>query len=289
MSAPAATPKRTRAKKPEVKKSFWQMDIGKGTKAVDDVVDHPPFVATLPRVDLLPPAVGQSIALRKVRRTIVTVLALLALAAGGLWYVQGSRIDDANAALAQAQAESTAIQAQMAALAPIKEMYLQINSQKDLVRTTMASQPQSAAVFSHLSAAATEAGGATPVDFSSVSIVYQGIPKTGDVLNACANPDPFGSDISVGCVAFEATAGTREQVSALLRVLAADPMFIGPYVDSSTISTDVTGVEGKVVFSGTSGISTAGLEVPLTDEEVQAILNPPKPADDTTEENGAAS
>jgi hypothetical protein len=233
--------------------------------------------------------VRQSIALRKVWRTVVVIAVLMAVAAGGLWYLQGSKIDEANATLAQAQAESTALQAKVAALAPIKEMYLQINSQKDLVKTTMASQPQAAAVFAHLAAAAAAAGGDTPIEFGSVSIAYQGIPTASDVLNPCANPDPFGSDISVGCVAFEATAGSRDQVSQLLRTLAADPMFIGPYVDNSLIAADVAGAESTVTFSGTSGISTAGLAVPLTDEQVQAILNPPKPADDTTDEDGAAS
>ena len=289
MSAPTASPHRSKGHKPKEKKSFWQLEIGKKASSDDEAIDHPPFVPTLPRVDLLPAKVRESIGLRKVRRAVIAAIVLLAACAGGLWYLQGSQIDDANAALAEAQSESVVLEAKVTALAPVKEMFLQITSQKDLVKTTMASQPQAAAVFSHLLAAARVPGGASPIEFSAISIAYQGIPAEGDPLNECANPDPFGTDIAVGCMTFEATAGSREQVSELLRVLARDPVFIGPYVDTTTISTDAVGNDGTVTFSGTSGVSLDALQIPLTDEQVEAIRNPPKPVADTESEDGGAS
>jgi hypothetical protein len=94
-------------------------------------------------------------------------------------------------------------------------------------------------------------------------------------LNSCANPDPFATDITIGCMTFSGTATSREQISSLLLLMAADPMFVGPYVDNTTIATDPTGVNGQVAFSGTSGVSVNALAKPLAPEQIDAIVNPP--------------
>ena len=278
MSAGAVTSRKAVGKdKSTAKKSFWSMEIGHKT-AADEKVEHPAFVPTLPRVDLLPASVHESLARRRILR-VTALLAVLLLAGGAaLWYLQGSRISEAEAALKAANADQTAIQAKVAQLAPIKEMYKQINDQQELVKTTLMSQPQATAVLEHLYQVAARAAGPNGITFTSASVAYQGLPKAGDPLNACANPDPFGTDIAIGCLTFEATAGSREQISQFLRLLDEDPIFVGPYVDSSTMAVGTEGSPTTVTFTGTSGISTDALAVPLTDEQLQAIIKPPAPA-----------
>ena len=51
------------------------------------------------------------------------------------------------------------LQASAKALVPVQEMYTQISSQQDVVRSTMASQPQAAAILSHMVTAAERASG----------------------------------------------------------------------------------------------------------------------------------
>jgi hypothetical protein len=270
----APAPRRRRGK--AEKKSFWKMDIGakrsKGTGA-DDEVEHPPFVPVLPQVNLLPQSVKDSISVSKIRRDLIVTALLMAVVAGGVWYLQASKISRAEAAVAAATAENVKLRSDVEALAPVKQMYEQITRLQDLVTSTLASQPQAAVVIQQLMTAGDAAGGKA-INFSNTDVVYSGIPKPGDALNACPNPDPFGEEITIGCVSFSAAAENSGQVSDLLRTLEADPLFVGPYVTSLTVA-DVSGVTDAVAFSGSVGISLEGLKSKLTPEQLEAILNPP--------------
>jgi len=283
--AAAPTPARRRSRKQE-KKSLWQMDlssIGKkdDAEAFEDRIERPPFEPTLPQVNLLPQQVRDSMAIGQVRNWSIAAIAALLVIAGGLWWLQGSTIERAEADLAAATAENAQLRDDVAALTPVKQMYEQITRLQDIVTTTLASQPQAAVVIDRLAQAVTAAG-AGDITFTSVDVLYSGIPQPGDPINACPNPDPFGTDITIGCLTFAAEAGNRDQVSALLRALDEDPLFVGPYVTSTTATEVSAGAEGSrtetvVAFSGSAGVSLEGLQTLLTPEQVEAILNPPKP------------
>jgi Tfp pilus assembly protein PilN len=263
------------------KKPFWQMEVGrkgsKGADVSDEAVDHPPFSAVLPRVNLLPPAVRQAVAMRRVRHWLTAIVAVLVVVVAGVWYVQGSRIDEAEARLAAARATGAELQAQVDAFGSIKAFYSELESQKLLVNSTLASQPQAAVVVERLVRAGEEAGG-SPISFSSVGVSYHGIPEAGSTLNPCPNPDPFGTEITVGCLSFSALAKNRAEVSRLLEVLEQDPLFVGPYVTSTSIGSGELEQETGVTFAGTAGISLDGLSTALTQEQIDAITNPaPEP------------
>lgn len=275
MSSTAPAP----AKGKKAKKPFWQMELGKkkGADLTDEEVEHPPFVPTLPRVNLLPPAIRQSIAMRKLARNLIVVVLLVVVAFAGIWYLQGSRIADAEARLADAQVEGSKLQAQVEALAPITILADSLAAQKALVESTLASQPQASVVIQKLNEDGRQAAGGKGLDFSNISITYQGIPPAGGPFNPCPNPNPFGVEITMGCITFNATASDRQQVSRLLEVMDADPMFVGPYVTSTAVSLDEKG-KSAVTFSGTAGVSLDALETALTQEQIDAILTPPQPA-----------
>ena len=272
------------------KKSLWQMDLSsigkKDEAAADEQVEHAPFVATLPGVNLLPQAVRDSVAVSKVRRWFVLGIVLIALVTGALWWLQGSTIAKAESDLAAATAQNTKLRTDLEALGPVKQMYEQITRLQNLVTTTMASQPEAALVIQSLSDAAQRAGG-DAIAFTGADITYTGIPAAGDELNICPDPDPFDSDVTIGCLTFNATAETREEVSALLRELEADPLFLGPYVTSTTATEIATGPDGKktralVAFSGSAGVSLEALKTKLTPEQIQELLTPPKPEPSAT-------
>lgn len=284
-ATPAPTPGRRRARKQE-KKSLWQMDlssIGKkdDAEAFEDRIERPPFEPALPQVNLLPQQVRDSMAIGRIRNWSLAAIAALLVLAGGLWWLQGSTIERAEADLAAATAENTRLREDVAALTPVKQMYEQITRLQEIVTTTLASQPQAAVVIDRLAQAGTAAG-VGDIAFTSVDVSYTGIPQAGEEINSCPNPDPFGTDITIGCLTFAADAENRDQVSALLRALAEDPLFIGPYVTSTTATEVAAGPEGTrtetvVAFSGSAGVSLEALKTLLTPEQVEAILNPPKP------------
>lgn len=285
MSATTAPAGRGRGKgKTHKKASFWKMELGKKSATLDDEdVEHPPFVPTLPRVDLLPASVRQSYALRTVRRWLLLVVVLLVAGVAGVWYLQAGRIADAEATLAQAQAEGADLQGQMEALGPVKAFYTELEGQQALVTSTLSAQPQTALVIERLTASGQEGGG-SPVTFSSVEIAYQGVPSAGSPLNGCPNPDPFGTEVTIGCVTFTANAGSRQDVSRLLEAMEADPLFVGPYVTSTSLTAGATGTGTSVTFTGTTGVSPDALETPLTAEQLEAIVNPPAPTNADDEE-----
>ena len=283
---PAPPPPGRRRKRKEEKKSLWQMDLSsigkKGLVDDDTPIERPPFVPTLPQVNLLPTSVVDSMAVARIRTWAIAGLGVVLVAAGALWWLQGSTIDEARADLAAAKQQNTTLQGQVAALAPVNQMYDQITRLQDVVTATLAAQPQAAVVIDRLAQAGTEVGG-EPITVTTTNVTYTGIPQPGDPLSECPNPDPFGEEITIGCLTFSATAATREQVSQLLRLLDEDPLFVGPYVTSTTATQVQTGANGNrskpvVAFSGSSGISLEALQTLLTQEQIDAILAPPTPA-----------
>jgi Tfp pilus assembly protein PilN len=282
-----------RRKRKLVKKSLWKMDLsslGKKDVDTDEEVEHPPYVPVLPQVNLLPQPVRDSIAIAHIRRRLIWVGVLLLVAAGGVWYLQTSQITTSEAAVAQATTQNQKLRTDVEALAPVKQMYEQITRLQEVVTSTLASQPQAAVVIEQLAAAGAKAGGGNGIDFASIDITYTGIPKAGQELNACPNPDPFGAEATIGCITFSASAEDSGQVSDLLRLLEEDPMFVGPYATSLN-ATDLEGAKGSVAFAGSTGISLEGLTTLLTPEQIDAIINPPapEPAASAVASPGAAS
>lgn len=287
---PPPAPSRRRAKK-EAKKSLWQMDLSSlGKKGGDDTeerLERPPFQPTLPQVNLLPTSVRDSYAVRRIVRRGLAALLVVLLAVGAVWWLQGSTIEQAERDLAAAEAENARLQAELQALAPVRQMYEQITRLQDLVTSTLAAQPEAAVVLRALAEAGQEAGG-DDITFAGVEVDYVGIPEPGGTLNPCPNPDPFGVEPVIGCLTFTANAGTRAQVSELLRVLDADPLFVGPYSTSSTV-TEIEGGADSVSFAGTAGISLEGLSTLLTPEQVDALVNPPAAESASTSTGGEAA
>lgn len=278
------------------KSSIWTMEIGgsssrpsgrrAGHSADDEPVDHPPFEPALPAVNLLPSSVTDAIGQRKVITAFMAAGVLLAAGAAVLWWVNGATIERGQDAVAQAEQQRAALQSDLDLLAPVQAFYASLTEQRDLVTRTLAAQPQSERVVSRLLAAGRAADG---VDFGVVAVSYSGIPAPGDALNACPNPDPFGTDITVGCVSFDASAQSRESVTRLLELLDADSLFVGPFVGSSSISPGIDGAADSIAFSGSAGVSVDALATPLTAEQIATILAPPAPAADPADGTGAAS
>lgn len=256
--------------------SFWTMSIG-GTrsKGADDAVAPELFAPTLPGVNLLPTRVRESIEIRKSRTVLLALIAILAAASYGLWWMQSGTIERAQEQLAVAQKLNAELTDQVAALAPAKQFYAEVSALEALVSTTLADQPLSREVLSRLDAAVQETGGRPPISVLSAAVTYSGIPDPGAALSACPNPDPFNAEITIGCLTFSASADSRTQVSELLRILEADPLFVGPYVTTTTATGADEQGQGSVTFTGSAGISVEGLQTPLTDEQIEAIVNPP--------------
>ncbi len=229
----------------------------------------------LPQVNLLPAEIGDAIKARKIVKAAIAVLVLLLIGFAALWWMQGSDVSRAQESLAAAQATQQDLNGKIESLQPVTELYTELTVLQDAVAAALADQPEASLAFLRLESAAASVPGA-PVEITQVSTAYQGIPEPGGTLNPCPNPDPFGAEITVGCVNFSATATDRGQVSELLRVLESDPLFVGPFITATSVgSATEPGEAASVSFSGTVGLSPEILDTPLTEEQIDAIVNPP--------------
>ena len=234
------------------------------------------FTPTLPQVNLLPTKVVNAIALGKLRRRSIGAMIVILIGLATVWVLQIPAITQAQLGVDSATEKNAQLAMRVKALAPIEQMVTQLKRQQTLVTTTMASQPKASDVVSHLAAAAATAG-KPAISFVTTNIAYQGLPAPGGTLNPCPNPDPFGSRITIGCITFSANATNHQQISQFLTALEADRWFVGPFVSSTTSSTDNVTQKTGILFTGSVGVSTDALATPLTPAQLAAIVSPPKP------------
>jgi Tfp pilus assembly protein PilN len=258
------------AKKTTSSTPFWKLEIGKKKTASLDV-EHPQFERSLPRVNLIPATVREAISVRKVRRGYVFGFLAILVVVTFVWLMQNGSILEQETRLTSAQNESAAISNQVKALAPVEQLYQQITTQEAFITDAVASEALTSSLLEQLRVVAGPA-----VDYSSISVSFTGIPKPElsahpeSALNECPNADPFGKDITIGCLTFSAQAPTRADVSKFLVRAEGNAFLVGPYVTASTITQDANG-NNKLNFSGSAGISLDALRTSLTTDQIAAL------------------
>lgn len=200
-------------------------------------VTYQPFPAKLPMVDLLPPKAKERSEVRRVRRRAtsigVGILGVTAL----LWVAQSANIMYAEHQYDSAVAEGVTLQNQIVALAPIKALYTGISAAEGALNSAMAQEVLTSAVHQAVGAAA---AGSTGVETTSVTLSNPsadsaaGAGTTTATAGACPSTDPFQPTPMIGCVTVTGNAPNRAAVSAMLTKLAANPLFVSPFVSSST-------------------------------------------------------
>lgn len=207
----------------------------------------------LPRVNLLSQADLDRIAVRRLRqRFLAGGAALMVLVAAG-WFVQHQRVNDAVKLVAVERAETARLSDQAAELTAIKTFVAGVNGQEQTVATTMAQEIFFSKVLSGLRAASPIG---TTMQSISVTVAPAGAVNgavvaapTGEA-GVCPGPDPFRTEVVVGCVTLSGTAVSRAEVGELVTRLGGTALFVEPF-----ISTTTTGDSQAVTFSGSVGLS----------------------------------
>lgn len=282
--------------KPATLPPWWKRDIGdlfkrqprsKPLEATTETEQSPQ--PSLPRADLLPTAIRDTIAVRHIRSVALLLAVIILAPAAGLWVWWSAELNTLTNQLNDVTATNSELQAKVRALTPVETLIKQVDAQRGLLEDSLAAQPDAVLVLDRLEATAAANG---PVDIESVTVTYYPIPSPGEATNPCPDPDPFSQEIAIGCLTFSASTVSRSALSDFLADLETDPIFVGPFVNTSSIAAQTDGAEGdRVTFSGSSGISTQALVSPLSTEEIEAILNPPEEAaaEDEITEEGADS
>jgi hypothetical protein len=253
------------------KKKFWTLKQNNVTQEPHEPFEHPPFVAHIPRTNLLPASVREKISLIKIQKILKRSAVAVIVVAAVLWLLQIGNIQSSENRLAAAQLESASIAANVAVLAPVGQLYQQITNQENFINDALASESVSSKVFATLQRVA-----GPKVDYTNITMNFTGIPRPDKAadptnsLNSCPVADPFRMEITIGCISFTAQAPSRTEVSAFLDRAAASSMFVGPYVTSTTMGEGATGTSA-VTFTGSMGISLKALKNQLSTEEIATL------------------
>ena len=236
---------------------------------------HPEQAAYAGRtgVNLLSPWVREGLRVRALRKRLAYALLALAVAAGGGWTFQQLLLREASAELRGEQAVGAALEARIIELAPVSGYVADVRTRSQEVRDTMWTEISHAAVLDTLVGLA-PAG--TSFESTTLALPVPGVPgapaaapATGTdpaagtteepvdpeqdpargLLAACPGPDPFATTTVVACLELSGTAPSRRVVAQLVQALAAEKLFIEPFITTTTADEEAT-----VTFTGSVGV-----------------------------------
>jgi hypothetical protein len=208
----------------------------------------------IPVVNLLSPWVFEAMATQRVRLRFMLAAGILAALIGAGWAVQQVRIDRADQALWVEQRQTARLGGHTEELAAVRTYVAAVDRQKQLARGAMKKEVYVSRLMSGLERAA---GGGVDVDTIAITVTpavegAAGAEATADPAEAtCPGPDPYSTRAVAGCVTLSGTADSRAAVGELVENLDADPLFVEPF-----ISTTTTAEGAELAFTGSVGVST---------------------------------
>ena len=223
----------------------------------------------LPRVNLLPSALADEAARRRlIRIQILIGIAILAVS-GAAWSSQFQAVSSAQDALAAAEGKVAEAQNQANTLAPIGEYFTQLQSRLDIAAQLNASQVDYDRIIAEIRASMPPG---SVLDSLAITTAMPGENPSGNPDNgpiSCgASSDPFTVDgrVSLGCVQFSGTVPNRNDITVMLQYLERSKILASPFItQGGTGSTE--GVQ-KVPFSGTINI-TDGAAVAVVSSTIE--------------------
>lgn len=209
-------------------------------------------IASLPRVNLLPPEIEEARRFRKVQRGLGAGVLAAAGIVGALTLLANAAVNDAQGDLDTAKARETQLQAQQAQYAEVPLVYAQVEAAEAQLGQAMGKEVRWSYFLNDLSLA-------TP---NKVWLTSMTVTQDVDaVAAATANPTlPAGGTYltpGLGTVTFQGKGYAHNDVAAWLDSLARQKGLTQPYFTSST--KEAIGSENAVSFSSQATITEDAL------------------------------
>lgn len=210
-------------------------------------------LAALPRVDLLPPEIGDGVRLRKVQAGLALAVVLSVGAVGLVTAQAAGGVSDGRTDLATAVAEQARVQRDVDGLRDVTAVYASVTAAQAALRTAMGGEVRYSAMLDDLARA-------VPGDVWLTNAAYAetgsaaGSGAGGARAAGPAGPALTPSSGSVGSLALTGVALTHDAVAAWLDVLAKRTGLGLPVLQNEVEAT----VGGHVVVNWT-------ISVPVTD------------------------
>jgi Tfp pilus assembly protein PilN len=204
----------------------------------------PTRLVTLPRVNLLPPEIGERKKLQQVQLGLALAVVVAVAGIGLVYESGGSAVTNAKNNLASAQVQNTAMQAKLAKL--------QFVSQEQTVADqTQALLTQATATEVHWSDYLADLSVITPAHDWFTSITFSESLPVGSIASPAAAPSV------VGAVTFSGNGLAHNDLATWLDVAATEKGFVDPYFTNSTES--YIGKTKIVTFQSTVGLTSGAL------------------------------
>ncbi len=214
-------------------------------------------LATLPRVNLLPPEIEQARQFKKVQAGLgLGVVAALGVV-GALVLSAGAQVNDAQGELDQQNARSTTLQADAAKYADVPAVYAQVDAAKAQLTQAMGKEIRWSRFLNDLSVLTPGKVWLTNV---TVTETVEAAPTT---VAPVAGSATFGTP-NIGTVTFEGKGFTHNDVASWLKALASEKGLADPYFTQSTVAK--IGSEDSVTFDSQAVITEDLLSGRFTDK-----------------------
>ena len=202
-----------------------------------------PAPVVLPRVDLLPPEIGQAARARQARLAAAAVVALAALGVAGVWYSSTQSTAEAQAELEAAQATGAALQAEIAQFAEVRQVTQEVADTRTQLSLAMADEVLWSTYLTDLSLTVPDQTWLTEMT------VTRQAPTPPEA-------DGTGGSGSIGVVQFLGGGDVHEDTAVWLESLVDQDGYANPYFTVSQLEED-----GRlhVTFDSTVSLTPAAL------------------------------
>jgi Tfp pilus assembly protein PilN len=213
-------------------------------------------LATLPRVNLLPPEIEQQRQFKKVQLGLgLGVVAALGVA-GALVLSSSAQVNDAQNQLDTQTAKNRTMQADAAKYADVPEVYAQVDAAKAQLTQAMGKEIRWSRFLNDLSVVTP---GKVWFDTITVAETVDAAPITA----APATGQVWGT-ANLGTITFKGKGYTHNDVAAWLKALASEKGVADAYFTKST--QEQIGTEGSVAFNSQAVITEDLLSGRFTDK-----------------------
>ncbi len=215
-------------------------------------------VATMPRVNLLPPEIEEQRRFRRVQAGLGAGLAAAAVAVLALTVLANGAVSDAEDDLAVAQARGTQLEAQQAEFAEVPLVYAQVEAAQAQLSQAMGKEVRWSYFLNDLSLTA-------PAKMWLTSMtVTQNVDASPAVTTTVPGNEAYLST-GLGTVTFEGMGYKHNDVAAWLDALARQSGLTDPYFTNS--EKKLIGDEVSVSFSSQATVTDEALSGRFTQQK----------------------
>lgn len=194
------------------------------------------LLASMPRVDLMPPEMAERDALRRLQMGCVAAVVACAVAVGSLWFQAHSTVDDAKKNLATTQAEQQNVNRQVAQLSSVSASFAALERANQLVQQALGGEVRWSGQLRDLSMTIPANVYLTNMSVAAgtsgaVSETAGATSTTGSSTASTSNPATPGT---IATITFQGTAASRYDVANWLNKIATMKGYVNATYSTST-------------------------------------------------------